>query len=315
MIENITYLERYQPKSLNDIHDHDTIRQILVGMIKQKNIPHMMFVGTPGNGKSTTAMALIRDLYGDDYKSNYVKTDASSDRGIDVIRGRIKEATRYKSLNFPFKIMLMEEADSLTPEAQKALRETMLTNQSISRFIYICNDLNKIISPIQDRCMILRFAPLTMDNIVNHLKLIVKEENIQIKLAQISTISALADGSMRAGVNALQTIATQDSITDDLIRTVMGAKFDQKNSERILKAVFAGEQSKWESEIFRLVYGEGFTPEEIMHGILDQMISENNPKNIKQITMLAEYDYRMSQGAQPLLQLRCGLARLANAKR
>ena len=315
MSENITYLEKYQPISLIDIHGHHTIRQILQKMVKLQNIPHMMFTGEPGNGKSTTAIALIQDLYGNEYKSNYIKFDASSERGIDVVRGKIKEITKYRSMNFPFKVILLEESDELTSQAQFALREIMLKNQKITRFIFVCNNLNKIIPPIQDRCQIFRFGPLQMDDIANHITLIVKEENIQIKKSQISTVAALADGSMRAGVNALQTIATQDSITDELIRTVMGAKFDQKNSERILKAVFAGDQNKWESEIFRLVYSDGFTPEEIMHGILDQMISENNPKNIKQITLLAEYDYRMSQGAQPLLQLRCGLARLANAKR
>ena len=315
MTDNITLLEKYQPKSLADVRGHNTIRQILQKMVEQQNVPHMMFTGEPGNGKSTTAMALIRDLYGDDYKSNYIKFDASSERGIDTIRGRVKEATKYKSLNYNFKIILLEESDELTGNAQFALREIMLKNQQITRFVFVNNNLSKIIEPIQDRCQIFRFSPLQMDDIANHITLIVKEENIQIKKSQISTIAALADGSMRAGVNALQTIATQDSITDDLIRTVMGAKFDQKNSERILKAVFAGDQNKWESEIFRLVYSEGFTPEEIMHGILDQMISKNNPKDIKMITMLAEYDYRMSQGVQPLLQLRCGLARLASTKR
>lgn len=310
-----TLLGKYAPTTLPDVQGHKTIRNIFMKMVEQGNIPHMMFTGTPGNGKSTTARALVRDLYGDEYKSNYIVFDSSTERGIDIVRNRIKEVTKYKPINHDFKIIILEESDEMTSQAQFALREIMLKNQKICRFIFICNNLNKIIEPLQDRCQIFRFGQLQMDDIFNHITLIVKEENIQIKKSQISTISALADGSMRAGVNALQTIATQDSITDDLIRTVMGAKFDQKNSERILKAVFAGDQNKWESEIFRLVYSEGFTPEEIMHGILDQMISKNNPKDIKMITMLAEYDYRMSQGVQPLLQLRCGLARLASTKR
>lgn len=315
MTNNLTLLERYQPTTLKDIHGHDTIRQILTSMVTDVNVPHMMFTGTPGNGKSTTAMALIHDLYGDDYKSNYVKFDASSERGIDVVRGKIKEITKYHSINYPFKIILLEESDELTPNAQFALREIMLKNQQITRFIFVCNNLNKIILPIQDRCQIFRFGQLQMDDITEHLKLIIKEENIQIKLAQISTIAALADGSMRNAVNALQTVATQSEITDTLIRTVMGAKFDPKGAERILKGVFAGEQSKWEAEIFRLVYREGFTPEEIMHGIIDNLISKDDPKRIKEITLLAEYDFRMSQGQNKLLQLRCGLARLSTVKR
>lgn len=315
MTDNLTLLERYQPTTLKDIHGHTTIRGILSSMVEQQNIPHLMLIGTPGNGKSTTAMALIKDLYGNEYKSNYIKTDASTDRGIDIIRGRIKEATRYKSLNYPFKVILMEEADSLTPEAQKALRETMLANQNISRFIYICNDLNKIISPIQDRCMILRFAPLNMDDITNHLKLIVREENIDIKASQISTIAGLSNGSMRNAVNTLQSCATQNHITDDLIRTLLGAKFDDIRAKKILKAVFDGDQAQWETDLFSLVYKDGFTPEEIMHGLLDVLMVKNDPKLLKQITLLAEYDFRMSQGQNKLLQLRVGLNRLSSIKR
>ena len=286
-----------------------------MSMVEQQNVPHLMFTGEPGNGKSTTAMALIKDLYGDDYKSNHIKFDASTDRGIDVVRGKIKELTKYKSMNYPFKIILLEESDELTPNAQFALREIMLKNQKITRFIFVNNNLNKIIPPIQDRCQIFRFAQLQMDDILNHLKLIVEKENIQIIKAQVSTIAGLANGSMRNAVNALQTVATQEHITDDLIRTIMGAKFSDINAKKILKAVYDGEQSAYESEVFNLVYKDGFTPEEIMHGVMDLLIGKNDPKLLKQITLLGEYDFRMSQGQNKLLQLRVGLARLSSMKR
>ena len=315
MQDNIPYLLKYRPDSLTDVHGHETIRNILIKMVDTSNIPHLMFTGTPGNGKSTTAMALVKDLYGDEYKSNHVLFDASSDRGIDVVRGKIKEITKYRSINFPFKVIILEESDELTPNAQFALREIMLKNQEITRFIFVNNNLSKIISPIQDRCQILRFAPLTTDDIISHMKFIVEKEDIQIEPEQISTIADLAEGSMRKAVNALQSCATQDNITDELIRTMLGAKFAPDHAIRILKNVFAGEQGKWEPTIFKLVYQDGFTPEEIMHGILDVMIAKNDPKFIKQITLLAEYDYRISQGSNPLLQLRCGLARLGSMKR
>jgi len=315
MTDNLTLLEKYAPTSLRDINGHDVIRQLLVSMVDDQNIPHLMFTGPPGNGKSTTAMALIRDLYGDEYKSNYIKFDASTERGIDVVRGKIKEITKYKSIDYPFKIIVLEESDELTPNAQFALREIMLKNQSITRFILICNNLSKIIGPIQDRCQIFRFAPLTMDNIFRHLTFIEGEEDIKIVKSQLSTIAGLADGSMRNAVNALQTVATQDTITDTLIRTVMGSKFDDDNADKILKAVLNNEQSKYEEMVFKLVYNEGFTPDEIMSGILNVLINKNDPKLIRQITLLAEYHFRMSQGAQSLLQLRCGLAKLSVMKK
>ena len=315
MTDNITLLEKYQPDTLKSVYGHDTIRRILMSMVKQRNIPHLMFTGSPGNGKSTTAMALIRDLYGDDYKFNYVKFDASTDRGIDVVRGKIKDLTKYKSLNHPFKIILLEESDELTPNAQFALREIMLNNQEITRFIFVNNNLNKVIPPIQDRCQIFRFASLRAGDITDHLKLISDSEGITITNTQIHKIADLADGSMRNAVNALQTIATQDSITDDLIKTIMGSKFDSTNADKIIEAVYNGKQELYEAMLFDLVYKDGFSAEEIMHGIIDTMISKNDTKLIKQITLLAEYDFRISQGQNKLLQLRCGLARLSSMKR
>ena len=315
MTDNLTLLEKYQPSTLKDVYGHNTIRQILMSMVEQKNIPHLMFTGSPGNGKSTTAMALIKDLYGNDYKSNYVKFDASTDRGIDVVRGKIKELTKYKSMNHPFKIILLEESDELTSNAQFALREIMLKNQNITRFIFVNNNLNKIIPPIQDRCQIFRFGSLQGSDIVDHLKLIAKDEGITITRTQIHTIADLADGSMRNAVNALQTIATQDSITDDLIKTIMGSKFDVIDANNIIKAVYDNNQGLYESIVFGLIYKDGFSSEEVMHGIIDSLISKNDPKLTKQITLLAEYDFRMSQGQNKLLQLRCGLARLSSMKR
>jgi replication factor C small subunit len=181
MTDNLTLLEKYQPDTLENVYGHQTIRQILMSMVDQQNIPHMLFVGTPGNGKSTTAMALMKDLYGDEYKSNHIKISTSSEElGIDTVRGKIKDATKYKSLNYPFKTIIIEEADGLSPQAQFAFREIMLKNQQITRFILICNNLDKIIPPIQDRCQLFRFAQLQLDDILNHLKLIVEKEDIHI---------------------------------------------------------------------------------------------------------------------------------------
>lgn len=315
-MDNITYLQKYQPDSLHNMVGQNTIRDILIKMVETQNIPHLLFTGIPGSGKSTAAKALMKDLYGSDYKSNHVTFDASStDRGISTVRGRIKDLTKYKSLNYPFKCIIMEEADELTSASMFALREVMLQNQEITRFVYVCNDLSKIIHPIQDRCQILRFNQLSLDEISQHLKLIVKNEEISITPAQISTIAGLSRGSMRIAVNTLQTVSTQEHVTDNLIRTLMGAKFTDIDAKRILKAVFEKNQPEYEEIIFSLIYKSGFTADEIMCGLLDTLISKNDPKNIKIILNLSEGHYRMSQGVNPLIQLRCSLAKVSMMKR
>ena len=156
------WVDKYRPKKFSDIVGQEYFVKRIKSFLESKNLPHLLFAGSPGTGKTTTALVIARELYGENsLKGNFFELNASDDRGIDVIRNQIKEFAKLKSLaDVPYKIICLDEADSLTKEAQQALRRTMERFSSSCRFILACNEMSKIIDPIQSRCVIFKFKPL-----------------------------------------------------------------------------------------------------------------------------------------------------------
>lgn len=307
-----TFLEKYEPKLLDDVIGQTNIVKIIRGYIKSGNIPHLMFAGNPGLGKTVLSNVIARELFGENYRSNMISLNASSDRGIDVIRGKVKDSTKFAPMGqYDFKIIFMDESDFLTEPAQRALRDIVVKNQSVTRFIFACNDLNKMILPLQDRTQVFRFKRLKKEDIYKHLQGIINGEGINISEKNLMLISELADGSMRKAVNALQSISTQDEVNDSIIRELMGSSLNDNDIIELLKLIKTGNVEVYEKYLFKLIYNDGYNPSEIMNAIIDLLIKRNDNKMLSIVVGLAEYDYRISQGANPLLQLRCGLMKLS----
>ena len=308
------FLQKYNPNNIDDIIGQKNIVSILKGYINNKNIPHLMFAGDPGIGKTTAATVIAKELFGNGWESNTIMMNASDERGIDVVRNKIKQATKFAPLNAPFKIIFLDEADEMTIPAQRAMRDIVVRHQNVTRFIFAVNDLSKVITPIQDRCQVFRFKRLPIEDIYKHLQGIVNGEGINISEKNLILIAELADGSMRKAVNALQSISTQDEVNDSIIKELMGSSLNDKDIKELLNLIKTGNVEIYEKFLFKLIYNEGYNPSEIMGAIIDLLIKRNDNKMLPIVVGLAEYDYRISQGANPLLQLRCGLMKLSQTK-
>ena len=211
---NIPWLEKYRPKKIKDIVSQDEITNILNNIVLTKEMPHLLFYGSPGIGKTTAVLALCRELYGiEKFYDNVLELNASDERGINVVRNKIITFARLKigtaDPNYPcppFKIIILDEAEAMTKDAQSALRKVMEEYTDIARFCFICNNIHQIIEPINSRCMKLKFKTIPIININNKLMEIALMENINIKMDDLKAISEISNGDLRKSILFLQNL-------------------------------------------------------------------------------------------------------------
>jgi len=200
MNRQVPLIEKYRPSRLEDLKNQDDIKNILKDMVKNRNIPHMIFYGGAGTGKTSTAIAICKQLYKLTYNDNVLELNASDERGIRVVREKIKTFAQ-KSADDDFKIIILDEADAMTTDSQFALRRIIEKYSINTRFVLICNYINKIISPLLSRCSVFRFKTMEYSNITNILNDIMEKENITIN-KKLS--SRLIKDDLRKSINNLQ---------------------------------------------------------------------------------------------------------------
>ena len=211
------WIEKYRPKILNDVAGQDEIVERLKAYVKSHNVPHLMFAGPAGTGKTTCALALAKELFGETWKQNFNELNASDERGINIIRGKIKDFARTAPIGkADFKIIFLDEADSLTNDAQSALRRTIEKYTHICRFILSVNYSSKVIEPIQSRCTVFRFSPIKPDDIKKYMRKIATKEKLEITPDGLDTLIFIAKGDMRKAINILQVGASvNNKITEE----------------------------------------------------------------------------------------------------
>ncbi|MFX1274927.1 MAG: replication factor C small subunit [Promethearchaeota archaeon] len=313
------WVEKYRPRTLDDIVNQEGIIRRLKQFIKDKSMPHLIFAGPAGTGKTTSALAMVRELYGREMASNinFLELNASDARGIDVIRTFIKDFAKARPpLNTPFKILILDEADNMTAPAQQALRRTMEKYTKNCRMILICNYSNKIIPPIQSRCVVFRFSSLSDDDVKERIKLIAKNEQIKVVTSGLDVLIDVSRGDCRRAINYLQSCATiSKKIDQDIVLRVAGEVPPDKIKE-ILSVAFEGQLSFSIKLLDDLIKNYGLSGRNIIKNIHREVYDMDIPedKKIELSKILAEFEYRLSQGATEEIQLQALLAKIVLLK-
>lgn len=220
----LPWVEKYRPKTIDEIISHhqniETIKKLLIG----GSLPHLLFHGSPGTGKTSTIMALAKEIYGNNVRLMVMKLDASDDRGINSVREDIKGfAEKSNMFKKGVRLIILDEADSMTFDAQFALRRIIEKYSATIRFCLICNYENKIIPAIRSRCANFRFSNIDCKHIVLKLQYIATSEKLQYEPNVMETIGMLAKGDLRKAINLLQSISMQSNlITNELCYDTAG---------------------------------------------------------------------------------------------
>ena len=309
---NEIWTEKYRPKNLSEVVGQKHVTARLESYVRSRSMPHLLLTGPAGTGKTTCSLALARELFGDNWRGNFIELNASDERGIDVVRGKIKEFARTAPIGAEFKIIFMDEADALTSDAQAALRRTMEKYSGICRFILSCNYSSKIIDPIQSRCAVMRFKPLTSDDIRGFLSRIVSEENVDIEPEALEGLVRIAHGDMRRAVNSLQVAASLGKRIDlDLVYQTAGmANPDAVKS--MMETALDGNFIQARNQLDDLMITNGLSGQDIIKqihsSIFDLGVSDYD--KVKMIDKCGEVEFRIVEGSNDRIQLEVFLAYL-----
>jgi len=310
------WAEKYRPKRLEDMVDQKSIVERLKSFVKSRNVPHCIFAGPPGTGKTTAALCLARDLYGESFREHLMELNASDERGINVVRETVKTFARSRSIGeIPFKILILDEADNMTSDAQQALRRTMERYTETCRFIMCANYSGKIIEPIQSRCAPFRFTFLPREEHDNYIKHIANCESVQLLPEGAAAIFEVCSGDLRKGINTLQAAASINKPVDaKLIYSITG-RASPSDVQKMLTTAIDGDFLGARNQLRDMIQKYGVAGVDIVRQIHTEIFKAEIPEiwKIKLADIVGEIDYRLVEGSDEEVQLSALLARLVEA--
>ena len=254
-ISDIMWVEKYRPKKISEIVNQKDIKGSLSALLKnQEEMPHLLFSGSAGVGKTTMALCISQEILGDKWKDYTLELNASDERGINMVRERVKKFSRFAGLDteIPFKIIILDEADEMTSDAQTALRRIIEDTAKFCRFILIANNISKIINPIQSRCAVFKFSQIDEKEITTHLKAVLKKEKGKADEKGLKEIAEYAGGDLRHAINLLQTAASTGDITQDSVKAAAGLT-KTNDVEDVLKLAVSGKIQDSRNKMIELV--------------------------------------------------------------
>lgn len=307
------WAEKYRPKKLDGIVDQKEIVERLKSFAKSRNVPHCIFAGPPGTGKTTAALCLARDLYGDVYREHLMELNASDERGIDVVRETVKTFARMKSIGeIPFKILILDEADNMTSDAQQALRRTMERFTETCRLIMCANYSGKIIEPIQSRCAPFRFTYLPREEHDCYLKDIAAKEKVKLTTEGLDAIFEVCGGDLRRAINTLQSAASLGKPVDAKVVYSVTGKASPADVQKMLKVAMDGDFMEARKQLREMIQKYGVAGSDIIRQIHTEIFRAEMPEKwrVKLADIVGEVDFRLVEGADEEVQLSALLAKL-----
>jgi len=305
------WTEKYRPSNFQEIVGQSDIVNRVQALTNSLNIPHILFAGPAGTGKSTLALITVKELFKNTWRENYLELNSSDERGINIIREKVKNFARTKSLgDISFKVIFLDEADALTPEAQQALRRTMENYASTCRFILSCNYSSKIIDPIQSRCAIFRFKLLEKKDIEKYLTRISEKENLSISSPAIEIIYEGSEGDCRRATNLLQATASiSPNITPELVSTII-SNTKPKDIKVVLDYALSGDFQKSKEKLLDIMLKESISGNDIIKSIQKEIwnLPIEPEIKVKLTEKTGEIEFRIVEGSDPFIQLQALLA-------
>jgi len=306
------WVEKYRPTKLSEIINQTEIIGSLKALIKDPtDMPHLLFSGSAGVGKTTTALCLSRQILGEYAKDCTLDLNASDERGIGMVREKVKKFSRFAGMvDVPFKIIILDEADEMTSDAQTALRRIIEDAAKICRFILIANNVSKIIEPIQSRCAAFKFTSVSEEDVIARLEEIAKKEKVKTDKKGLKAIYEYTEGDLRHAINLMQATASLGGITEENVKASAGLT-KTSDVDEVLKIALSGKVAEAREKMIELIKVYGMSESDFLKYLNSAVFKSKHDKLSDILQVIAKYDYRILVGANSEIQLSAMLAELA----